>query len=81
MLCGWAGFEPKTLGIKAERYDHCATRPVSPTEPRLLISWLRIASQGPYCWLDSADLIMKITFEHAQVCAAQKRPSVRVLVF
>ncbi len=22
------GFEPKTLGTKAERYDHCATRPV-----------------------------------------------------
>jgi hypothetical protein len=23
-----AGFEPKTLGTKAERYDYCATRPV-----------------------------------------------------
>ena len=23
-----AGFEPRTLGTKAERYDHCATRPV-----------------------------------------------------
>ncbi len=22
------GFEPRTLGTKAERYDHCATRPV-----------------------------------------------------
>jgi hypothetical protein len=22
-----AGFEPRTLGTKAERYDHCATRP------------------------------------------------------
>ncbi len=25
---GKAGFEPRTLGTKAERYDHCATRPV-----------------------------------------------------
>ncbi len=24
-----AGFEPKTLGTKAERYDHCTTRPVT----------------------------------------------------
>ncbi len=58
---------------------------LSPTGPRLLISWLKMASQGPYCWLDSADLIMKITFAHPQVCTAQKRPSVRrsvrVLVF
>ncbi len=23
-----AGFEPRTLGTKAERYDHCASRPV-----------------------------------------------------
>ncbi len=23
-----AGFEPRTLGTKVERYDHCATRPV-----------------------------------------------------
>jgi hypothetical protein len=23
-----AGFEPRTLGTKAKRYDHCATRPV-----------------------------------------------------
>ncbi len=23
-----AGFEPRTLGTKAERYDHCATRMV-----------------------------------------------------
>ncbi len=23
-----AGFKPRTLGTKAERYDHCATRPV-----------------------------------------------------
>jgi hypothetical protein len=23
-----AGFEPRTLGTKAERYDHCTTRPV-----------------------------------------------------
>ncbi len=23
-----SGFEPRTFGIKAERYDHCATRPV-----------------------------------------------------
>jgi hypothetical protein len=22
------GFEPRTLGIKMARYDHCATRPV-----------------------------------------------------
>jgi hypothetical protein len=28
-----------------------------------------------------ADLIMKIIFAYAQVCAAQKRPSVRVQVF
>jgi hypothetical protein len=28
MLCGKARFEPRTLGTKAERYDHCATRPV-----------------------------------------------------
>jgi hypothetical protein len=40
-----------------------------------------MASRGPYCWLDSADLIMKITFAHAQVCPAQKQHSVRVLVF
>ena len=25
---GKAGFEPRTLGTKAERHDHCATRPV-----------------------------------------------------
>jgi hypothetical protein len=24
-----AGFEPRTLGTSAERYDHCATRPVN----------------------------------------------------
>jgi hypothetical protein len=24
-----AGFEPRTLGTKTERYDHCATRPVA----------------------------------------------------
>ncbi len=24
-----AGFEPRTMGIKAECYDHCATRPVA----------------------------------------------------
>ncbi len=28
MLCGKAGFEPRTFGTKAERYDHCAARPV-----------------------------------------------------
>ncbi len=28
MLCGKAGFEPRTLGTKAGRYDHCASRPV-----------------------------------------------------
>jgi hypothetical protein len=33
-----------------------------------------MASKGPYCSLDSADLIMKITFAHAQVCAAQRDP-------
>jgi hypothetical protein len=33
MLCGKkkARFEPRTLGTKAERYDHCATRPVDAT--------------------------------------------------
>ncbi len=25
---GKAGFEPRTLGTKVERYDHCATRQV-----------------------------------------------------
>jgi hypothetical protein len=29
MLCGKAGFEPRTLGTKAEGYDHCATRQVN----------------------------------------------------
>jgi hypothetical protein len=28
MLCGKAGFEPKTLAYQAERNDHCATRPI-----------------------------------------------------
>ena len=31
MLCGKAWFEPRTLSTKAERYDHCATRPVANT--------------------------------------------------
>jgi hypothetical protein len=29
MLCGKARFEPRTLGTKAESYDHCATRQVA----------------------------------------------------
>jgi hypothetical protein len=28
MLVEKAGFEPRTLGTTAERYDHCTTRPV-----------------------------------------------------
>jgi hypothetical protein len=35
-----AGFEPRTLGTKAERYDNCATRPVENTNN--LISVLKL---------------------------------------
>jgi hypothetical protein len=33
-----AGFEPRTLGTKAERYDQCATRPVD-------LTWIHTAAQ------------------------------------
>jgi hypothetical protein len=35
-----AGFEPRTLITKAERYDHCATRPVN----LLSMQWLQVHS-------------------------------------
>ncbi len=42
---------------------------LSPTEISLLISWLRMASQGPYCWLGSADLIKNITLNNPRACS------------
>jgi hypothetical protein len=67
-----AGFEPRTLGTKVERYDHCGTRPVPrgrtlsirraqydvpPTHHHLLIQ-KKPRQQPPMLALKSAD------FEH-----------------
>jgi hypothetical protein len=54
MLCEKAGFEPKTLGTKAERYDHCPTRPVKLSSSSLvrklrggfLVCWSRAGHDG-----------------------------------
>ncbi len=43
-----AGFEPRTLGTKAERYDHCATRPVD-TSPKQSTLYFEAKSEKKMC--------------------------------